>query len=255
MTAPLPLVIGNWKMNMLTAQACEMARSLVDRLSTVDGIEVVIAPPFTSLHPVAQIIKNSRLSLAAQNFYFENNGAYTGEVSLEMLRDVGCDFALVGHSERRGSFGESDDAVNKKVRRAVQMGVTAVVCVGETLGQRKSGATSNIIETQLSKSLAGLSGEDISKLVIAYEPVWAVGTGVHATAAQVVDVHKLIRMILRERLSFPEKAAARILYGGSVGPENSKQLLREKQIDGVLVGAASLDFESFCAIINSALES
>ena len=171
MTTPLPLVIGNWKMNMLASQACDMARSLVDRLSEVEGVEVVIAPPFTSLYPVGQIIKGSRLRLAGQNFYFASKGAYTGEVSLEMLRDVGCDFALIGHSERRSLFGENDAAINKKVHRAIQMGITAVVCVGETLEQRKAGATLNIIETQLSKGLAGLSGERLSTLAIAYEPV------------------------------------------------------------------------------------
>ena len=254
MTTPLPLVIGNWKMNMLASQACDMARSLVDRLSEVEGVEVVIAPPFTSLYPVGQIIKGSRLRLAGQNFYFASKGAYTGEVSLEMLRDVGCDFALIGHSERRSLFGENDAAINKKVHRAIQMAITAVVCVGETLEQRKAGATLNIIETQLSKGLAGLSGERLSTLAIAYEPVWAIGTGVNATPEQVVDIHKFIRKFLFESLGFSEKVGTRILYGGSVNPENSKQLLQEEQIDGALVGGASLDFESFCAIINSALE-
>jgi len=253
-TTPLPLVIGNWKMNMLASQACDMARSLVGRLSEVEGVEVVIAPPFTSLSPVGQIVKGSRLGLAGQNFYFESKGAYTGEVSLEMLRDVGCDFALIGHSERRSLFGESDEAINKKVHGAIQMGVTAVVCVGETLEQRKAGATISIIENQLSKGLAGLSGEGLSRLAIAYEPVWAIGTGVNATPDQVVDIHKFIRKFLFESLGFSEKVGARILYGGSVNPENSKQLLREEQIDGALVGGASLDCESFCAIINSALE-
>ena len=162
MTTPLPLVIGNWKMNMLASQACDMAQLLVGRLSEVKGVEVVIAPPFTSLYPVGQIIKGSQLGLAGQNFYFASKGAYTGEVSLEMLRDVGCDFALIGHSERRSLFGENDAAINKKVHRAIQMGITAVVCVGETLEQRKAGATLNIIETQLSKGLAGLSGERLS---------------------------------------------------------------------------------------------
>ena len=247
-----PLVIGNWKMNMLSSQACDMARLLVDRLSGVEGVEVVIAPPFTLLHPVSQIIKGSRLGLAGQNFYFENKGAYTGEVSLEMLRDVGCDFALIGHSERRQLFKESDEAINKKVHCAIQMGITAVVCVGETLEQRKAGATLDVIETQLSKGLAGLSG--LSTVAIAYKPVWAIGTGVNATPEQVVDIHTFIRKCLFESLGFSEKAGARILYGGSVNPENSKQLLQEEQIDGALVGGASLNFESFCAIINSSLE-
>ena len=239
---------------MLASQACDMAQLMVDRLSGVEGVEVVIAPPFTSLSPVGQIIKGSRLGLAGQNFYFESKGAYTGEVSLEMLKDVGCGYVLIGHSERRQIFKESDEAINKKVHRAIQVGITAVVCVGETLEQREAGATLNIIETQLSKGLAGLSGERLSTLAIAYEPVWAIGTGVNATPEQVVDIHKFIRKFLLENLDFSEKVGVRVLYGGSVNPENSKQLLQEDEIDGALVGGASLDFESFCAIINSALE-
>ena len=249
-----PLVIGNWKMNLLTAQACDLAESLVGRVSEVDGVEVVIAPPFTSLYPVSQVIKGSRLGLAGQNFYYESNGAYTGEVALEMLKDAGCDFALIGHSERRSMFGENDQGVNKKVHHAMAMGVTAVVCVGETLEQRKAEATLDIIGSQLSIGLAGLSGENASRLAIAYEPVWAIGTGVNATPEQVVEIHKFIRKFLLENVGFSGDTDTRILYGGSVNPENSKQLLQEDEIDGALVGGASLNFESFCAIINSAIE-
>ena len=249
-----PLVIGNWKMNLLTAQACDLAESLVGRVSEVDGVEVVIAPPFTSLYPVSQVIKGSRLGLAGQNFHYESNGAYTGEVALEMLKDAGCDFALIGHSERRSLFGESDEEVNKKVHHAMDMGITAVVCVGETLEQRKAEATLDIIGSQLSIGLAGLSGQKTSRLAIAYEPVWAIGTGVNATPDQVVEIHKFIRKFLLEKVGLSGDTGTRILYGGSVNPENSKQLLQEDEIDGALVGGASLNFESFCAIINSAIE-
>ena len=254
MTTPLPLVIGNWKMNMLASQACDMARSLVDRLSEVEGVEVVIAPPFTSLYPVGQIINCSRLRLAGQHFYFASQGAYTGEVSLEMLRDVGCDVALIGHSERRSLFGEDDAAINKKVHRAIQMGITAVVCVGETLEQRKAGATLNIIETQLSKGLAGLSSERLSKLAIAYEPVWAIGTGVTATVDQAESAQDHLRKWLANRYNSEVSESVRILYGGSVKGANASELMRQPNVDGALVGGASLETESFVPIVEAAVE-
>jgi triosephosphate isomerase len=247
-----PLVIGNWKMNMLASEACHLAQSLVEM--SVDGVDVVIAPPFTSLYPVSQIIKNSRLGLAGQNFHSEIKGAYTGEVSLEMLKDVGCGFVLVGHSERRQLFEESDADVNKKVHLSLKMGVTAVVCIGETQEQRESGDTLSVIESQLQHGLAGLSGESIAHLAIAYEPVWAIGTGLNATPEQAVEIHKFIRKFLFGSQGFSEKIGARILYGGSVTPENCKELLGEEEIDGALVGGASLNFESFYAIIKSSLE-
>ncbi len=249
----IPLVIGNWKMNMLAPEACDMAQSLVDRLLAIEGAEVVIAPPFTSLYPVNQIIKGSRLGLAGQNFYSEDKGAYTGEVSLEMLKNVGCDYALIGHSERRQLFGETDAEVNKKVHLAVQRGVNAVVCIGETQEQRRMGETLNVIETQLSGGLAGLSGENIAHLTIAYEPIWAIGTGINATPGQAVEIHKFIRKFLFEDHGFSEKIGTRILYGGSLTPENCKEILGEEEIDGALVGGASLNFESFYAIIKSFL--
>jgi triosephosphate isomerase (TIM) len=241
-------------MNMLTSQACDMARSLVGRFSNIEGVEVVIAPPYTSLYPVSQILIGSSIGLAGQNFYHESKGAYTGEIPLEMLKDVGCGFALIGHSERRSLFGESDETINKKVHHALNLGITAVVCVGETLEQRKAGATLDILKNQLTRGLAGLHKESISNWAIAYEPVWAIGTGVNATPEQVVEIHKFIRSFLFKNLGFAESIGARILYGGSVKPENSRQLLKEKEIDGALVGGASLNFESFCDIINSALE-
>jgi triosephosphate isomerase len=241
-------------MNMLASQACDMAQSLVGKFSAVNGVEVVIAPPHTSLYPVSKIIKSSPIGLAGQNFFPESHGAFTGEVALEMLKDVGCSYALIGHSERRSLFGESDEVVNKKVHQAMRLGMTAVVCVGESLIQRRADATLDVLKTQLSMGLAGISGEYASKLVIAYEPVWAIGTGVNATPGQVVEVHKFIRSHLFETFELSEKQGFRILYGGSVTPENSSDLLREEEIGGALVGGASLNFESFCTIINSALE-
>ena len=239
---------------MQVSKSCDMARSLVSSYSAIEGVEVVIAPPHTSLYPVSQVLKDSPIGLAGQNFYYESNGAFTGEVSLELLKDAGCGFALIGHSERRSIFGESDEAINKKVHRAMDLGITAVVCVGETLAQRKEELALDIIGTQLSRGLADLPEDSISNWAIAYEPVWAIGTGVNATPEQVIEIHKFIRKYLFESLGFSERIGARILYGGSVKPENSGQLLKEKEIDGALVGGASLDFGSFCAIINSALE-
>ena len=238
---------------MLTSESCHLAQSLVERAD--EGVDVVIAPSFTSLYTVGQIIKNTPIGLAGQNFHSEMKGAYTGEVSLEMLNDVGCRYALIGHSERRQLFGESDVEINKKVHLALQNGFTAIVCIGETLEQREAGDTLKVIKIQLSQGLAGLSGDSISNLVIAYEPVWAIGTGLNATPEQAVEIHKFIRNFLFESLGFSKNVGVRILYGGSVTPKNCKELLSEKEINGALVGGASLNFESFCAIINSSLES
>ena len=247
-----PLVIGNWKMNMLVSEACDLALSLAN--NSFEGVDVVIAPPFTSIYPVSQVIKESRLGLAGQNFYSGSKGAYTGEISIEMLKDVGCSHVLIGHSERRQLFSECDENINRKVQLATQMGITAVVCVGETQKQRESGEALSVIETQLQQGLVGLSGDSISHLAIAYEPVWAIGTGLNATPEQAVEIHKYIRKFLFESQGFSKKIGARILYGGSVTPENCKELLREEEIDGALVGGASLNFESFYAIIKSSLE-
>jgi triosephosphate isomerase (TIM) len=237
---------------MLASEACHLARSLVEM--SVDGVDVVVAPSFTSLSAVSHVIKNSRLGLAGQNFHSEVKGAYTGEVSLEMLNDVGCGYVLIGHSERRKLFGESDADVNKKVYLALEMGFTAVVCIGETQEQRESGENLSVIESQLQQGLAGLSCESIAHLVIAYEPLWAIGTGLNATPEQAVETHKFIRRFLFENQGVSEKTGVRILYGGSVTPENCKELLSEEEIDGVLVGGASLNFKSFYAIIKSSLE-
>ncbi len=240
-------------MNMLASEACELASSLVNK--PVEGVDVVIAPPFTSLYPVSQIIKGSNLGLAGQNFYFESKGAFTGEVSLEMLKDTGCSYVLIGHSERRKLFGESNSDINKKVHLALKLGVTPVVCVGETLEEREAGSTLEIIKTQLTEGLAGLSANSIAYLVVAYEPVWAIGTGVNASPEQAVSAHKFIRKFMVENLGILEKNKAKVLYGGSVTPENSKGLMSEEEIDGALVGGSSLKLDSFYAIIKSSLES
>jgi triosephosphate isomerase (TIM) len=247
-----PLIIGNWKMNMLVSEACYLARSLLEK--SVEEVDVIIAPPFTSLYPVSQIVSGSRLGMAAQNFYSKNKGAYTGEISLEMIKDVGCSYVLIGHSERRQLFSETDDEINKKIHRAIQLGITAVVCVGETREQREAGNTLNVIEDQLSKGLVGLSGDSIARIVIAYEPIWAIGTGVNASPEEAAETHKFIRKFLFDSQMFSRNIRARIIYGGSVTVKNCKKLFYEEEIDGALIGGASLNFESFYAIIKSSLE-
>ena len=235
---------------MLASEACHLAQSLVDM--SVDGVDVVVAPPFTSLYAVSQIIKNSRLGLAGQNFHSEIKGAYTGEVSLEMLKDVGCGYVLIGHSERRKLFRESDVDVNKKVYLALQMGFTAVVCIGETEEQRESGQTLSVIENQLQQGLAGLSGESIAHLVIAYEPVWAIGTGRTATPEQAQEAHAFTRSVIREIFGDSVADQIRIQYGGSVKPDNTNELMGQEDVDGALVGGASLDPQSFADICKNA---
>jgi triosephosphate isomerase (TIM) len=247
-----PLVIGNWKMNMLVSESCDLALSLVD--SSFECVDVVIAPPFTSIYPVSKVIKESRLGLAGQNFFSGSKGAYTGEVSIKMLKDVGCSHVIIGHSERRQLFGECDENINRKVHFATQMGITAVVCVGETQKQREEGNTLNVIKNQISKALIGISGESLAFIVIAYEPIWAIGTGINASPVHVVETHKFIRKFLFESQKFPENVEPRIIYGGSVNAQNCKQLLCEEEVDGALVGGASLNFESFYAIIKSCFE-
>ena len=247
-----PLIVGNWKMNLQISEAAVLARGISDFVKTLSGIRVVLAPSFTLLSEVRNILLGSNLSLACQNFYFEENGAYTGEISIEMIKDVGCDFAILGHSERRHLFGETDDLINKKLGCAVKKGINSILCIGETGDQRKTGKTFEIIEQQLCIGLAGLKGQDLQNISIAYEPVWAIGTGKNATAKQVEEVHIFIRKIVTDKLFGKEIKPLTILYGGSVTPQNCKEILANKEVDGAIVGTASLNIDSFCAIINSA---
>tara|TARA_Y100001936_G_C16056431_1_gene661341 strand:+ start:989 stop:1750 length:762 start_codon:yes stop_codon:yes gene_type:complete len=247
-----PLIVGNWKMNLLISEATILARGVADFVRTLSGIRVVLAPSFTLISEVRNVLSGSNLSLACQNFYYEENGAYTGEVSVDMIKDAGCDFAILGHSERRQLFGETDDLINKKLGCAVDKGLNSILCVGETGYQRKTGKTFEIIEQQLFIGLAGIEGQDLQNISIAYEPVWAIGTGKNATANQIEEVHIFIRKIITDKLFNKEIKPLTILYGGSVTPQNCKDILAHKDVDGALVGAASLNIDSFCAIINSA---
>jgi triosephosphate isomerase (TIM) len=213
---------------------------------------VVLAPSFTLLHNVNNALFGSKVGLASQNFYFEKKGAYTGEISPDMLKDAGCKYAIVGHSERRQLFGETDELINKKILGALSNDISAILCVGETGNQRKSGETHNIIKTQLNKALEGLDRQQLDEVVIAYEPVWAIGTGENATVGLAAEIHGLIRKIVAEKFKENETKHMTILYGGSVTSQNSREFLQNDEIDGVLVGGASLNMNSFCDIIKSA---
>jgi len=245
----IPLIAGNWKMYKTVPQAVETALQLKEEVKEVVNREIVIAPAFVALYPVARAIEGSNLKLSAQDVFWENEGAYTGEVSPTMLVSAGCTYTIIGHSERRQYFGETNESVNKKIKASLQQGLKAIVCIGETLAEREAGKTFSVLEKQLGEGLAELSMDFMEKVVIAYEPVWAIGTGKTATAAQAEEAHQFIRSEIEKLFSKSVAEKTRILYGGSVKPENIDQLMAEKDIDGVLVGGASLKVESFSRII------
>lgn len=248
----MPLIVGNWKMNLLTAEAAELALGVKEFLEQNTGVRVILAPSFTSLHSLNKVLSGSKVELASQNFYFEKNGAYTGEVSPEMIKEAGCKYAILGHSERRQLFGETDELINKKVLGALENDILVILCVGETGEQRTAGETHNIIESQVNKALDGLDNQQLENIVIAYEPVWAIGTGENATIGQAAEIHGLIRKIVAGKYKGNETKPLTILYGGSVTPQNCQELLQNDEIDGALVGGASLNIDSFCDIIKSA---
>jgi triosephosphate isomerase (TIM) len=248
----MPLIVGNWKMNLLAADATKLALCVKEFVEHITGVRVLLAPSFTLLHSVNHTLSGSKVGLASQNFYFERKGAFTGEVSLDMLKDAGCKYAIVGHSERRQLFAETDELINKKVLGALSNDISVILCVGETGKQRKSGDTHNIIKSQVNKALEGLDDQQLDDLVIAYEPVWAIGAGENATVGQAAEIHGLIRKIVAEKFKENKIKHLTILYGGSVTSQNSRELLQNDEIDGVLVGGASLNINSFCDIIKSA---
>ena len=247
-----PLVAGNWKMNLGLREASDLAGKITQAGPELTGCAIILIPPFTSLGAVAGAVAGSAVALGAQDLFWEDEGAYTGEISGPMLKDAGCAYALVGHSERRQLFGETDEIVNRKARAALRSGLKPIVCVGEVLAERDGGRTLDRIDDQLAKGLAGLSKEDMARVVIAYEPVWAIGTGRTASPAQAEEVHAHIRGRLRETYG-NDSADCAIIYGGSVKPANSYPLFKEKNIDGFLVGGASLDAGGFVGIAREAL--
>lgn len=244
-----PLIAGNWKMYTDPSTATELAGKIKSNLGDCSWADIAVFPPFTSIHAVVTQLGNSKIEVGGQNIYWEMEGAYTGEISPFMLRGAGCKWVIIGHSERRTYFGEKDATVLKKTISALDAGLRPIVCIGETLEQRESGITENVIREQLLSGLGPI--EDISKVTIAYEPVWAIGTGRNATPAQADEVHIFIRSLLANRWGKLAAEKIRILYGGSVKPDNSKALWDQDDIDGFLIGGASLKAESFAAIAES----
>lgn len=244
-----PLIAGNWKMNKTASEAARFVRELVQAPLPTSMIEIIIAPPFTALAAVREALgQTSLIGLGAQNIHWEDRGAFTGEISAPMLKDLGCRYVILGHSERRAQFGERDDLIRKKLLAALTHGLSPILCVGESLHERDSGITAEVIERQLKGCLAGFEPAQLVPLTIAYEPVWAIGTGKAATPKQAVEVHQLIRRTLETGWSASVATTTRILYGGSVTPQNVEGFLAFSDIDGALVGGACLQVDSFASI-------
>jgi len=245
------IVAGNWKMNLTLGQAGELARGVAERLAGFDRVEAVLCPPFTALQTVARAIDGSKVNLGAQDAHWEPDGAYTGAISIAMLEDLGCDYVIIGHSERRSYFHETDESVRRKTEAVLSTGLRAIVCVGETLEQREAGRTEDVLRTQIDDGLAGI-GEGLRDVVIAYEPVWAIGTGKTATTEQVQSAHAFIRGRIAEAAGEGIAGGLRIQYGGSVKPSNARELFGQPDVDGGLIGGASLDAGSFDEIVRAA---
>ena len=245
-------IAGNWKMNKSVGEALTLVRELRNAISVVrDRVEVAIAPPFTALHPVGKALEDSNIALAAQNCHASESGAFTGEVSAPMLAELGAKYVILGHSERRQLFGETDAGVNRKTAAVLKAGMLPIVCVGETLEERDGGKTLSVVETQVKGCLAGFDAKQGASFVIAYEPVWAIGTGKTATTRQAQEVHAHIRGLLTGLWGKEAAEQVRIQYGGSVKPENAAELLSQPDIDGALVGGASLKAADFAAIVKA----
>jgi triosephosphate isomerase len=243
------IIAGNWKMNKTITEAVDFTNQLRNMHTGLDDREVVLAPPFTALYPVAEALKGSSIHLSAQNLSDKAEGAYTGEVSARMLTDAGCKYVIIGHSERRNLFGEKDTAINGKIIIALASGLTPIFCIGETLDEREADLTFGVIERQIKEGLNNLNRDDIRRLVVAYEPVWAIGTGRTATPEQAQEVHAFIRHLMEATYGEHATGGIPIIYGGSVNPKNISALMAERDINGALVGGASLDIESFIRII------
>jgi len=247
-----PFIAGNWKMNLDRAGAVALATAVRDQAKDVQDVDIAVCPPAAYLDAVSQVLKGSNVGLGAQNVYHEANGAFTGELSTSMLLDLGCKYVILGHSERRHILGETNADINKKMLAALSAGLTPILCVGEQLAERESGKTGDINREQFFGSAAGLSAEQVAKIVIAYEPVWAIGTGKVATPEQAEEVHLDLRKFLAQRYNQQTADAVRIQYGGSVKPSNAAELLSQPNIDGALVGGASLKADDFLGIVAGA---
>jgi len=246
------VIAGNWKMNNDLNESQNLVSGIISGLGNDDKCEVIVCPSFTSLSEVHSLIKNTQIKLGAQNVYFETDGAFTGEISVSMLKSVGCDYVIIGHSERRTIFGETDELINKKIKKALSGGLKVIFCLGESLAQREEGITNSVVENQLQKGLDGITPEELANIIIAYEPIWAIGTGKTATKEQAQEVHAFIRNYISTKFSKESGEKIIIQYGGSVKPDNATSLLSQPDIDGALVGGACLKADSFLGIIAAA---
>ncbi len=246
-----PMIAGNWKMYKDLTEAVELTNGIKRGVYRIDNVDIVVCPPFTNLGEVSEMVLNSEVALGAQNCHWEKEGAYTGEVSVGMLKSVGCRYVIIGHSERRKYFGETDETVNKKLKASLAGGLIPIVCVGETLEEREASRTIEVVKTQVVGGLKGLGEEALEKLIIAYEPVWAIGTGKTATPEQAQEVHAMIRKLLADLYSKEFSSSIRVLYGGSVKPDNIEELMKAEDIDGGLIGGASLKADGFADMIKT----
>ena len=245
----IPFLAANWKMHKTVHEAVVFVKEFRSLVKDMEDVEIVVAPPFTALHAVAEAARNSNVGVAGQNLYWERQGAFTGEVSGEMVREAGAEYVIIGHSERRRLFGDSDEAVNRRLQAALAVRLTPIVCIGETLEERDANQTLDILDRQIKVGLDGMSGEQIGSLVLAYEPVWAIGTGRNATPEQAGEAHAHIRLRLRQWFGADAADHCHVIYGGSVKPDNIHELVALPDVDGALVGGASLEIKSFHAIV------
>lgn len=244
-----PLIAGNWKMYKTRAEAVSMVRELVALVESHPGVDVAVCPPFTAISAVSEVLRPTDIGVGGQNIYWEDEGAFTGEVSASMLLECGCQYVIIGHSERRQYFGETDETVNRKLKKALESGLLPIVCIGEVLAEREAGKVREVVLGQLRGAVAGLTEKDILRMIVAYEPVWAIGTGRTATPEIAEEVHSMIRQWLTGAYSAEIADSVRILYGGSVKPENIAALMAQPDIDGALVGGASLDAATLSRIV------
>jgi triosephosphate isomerase len=245
-----PFIAGNWKMFKTVHDTVVYVKEFRSLVKDIEDVEIVIAPPFTAVHAAAEAARNSNIGVAAQNLHWERDGAFTGEVSGPIVKEAGADYVIIGHSERRTLFGETDQSVNRKIGAAIAAGLVPIVCIGETLAEREAGETLSVLDRQIKAGFDGITGEQVGALVIAYEPVWAIGTGRTATAAQAQEAHAHIRQRLRQWFGAPAADECHVIYGGSVKPDNTKDLISQPDVDGALVGGASLDIKSFFEIVS-----
>ena len=245
----MPIVAGNWKMYKTVADTVKYVKEFRSLVKDLEGVEILIAPPSTALHAAAEAARNSNVVIAGQDLHWEREGAFTGEVSARMIREAGAEYVIVGHSERRTLFGETDATVNRRVAAAFGAGLTPIVCIGETLDERERNETSDVLDRQIRQGLDGVTFDQIAQLVVAYEPVWAIGTGRNATPAQAAEAHGHIRTRLRQWFGSEAAELCHVIYGGSVKPDNIRAIVSQPDVDGALVGGASLDVASFVEIV------